>query len=54
MTIPDLERLTRAGRAGADGLCALEAACELIISTGWLHRPSLTRPVRGLPVRASR
>jgi hypothetical protein len=33
MTIPDRERLARAVRAGADGICALEAACELIIRT---------------------
>jgi hypothetical protein len=25
-------------RAGAGGLYSLEAACELLISTGWLHR----------------
>ena len=30
----------RAGvlRAGATGLYSLEAACDLVISTGWLHR----------------
>ena len=46
MTIPDLERLARAIRVGADGLCALEAACELLISTGWLHRDDFTRFIR--------
>ncbi len=30
--------LTDAVRAGAAGLYSLEAACDLIISTGWLHR----------------
>ncbi len=38
MTSPEPERLARAILVGADGFCALEAACELIISTGWLHR----------------
>jgi hypothetical protein len=46
MTIPDLELLAMAVRAGADGLCALEAACELIISTGWLHHGDFTRFIR--------
>jgi hypothetical protein len=46
MTIPDLERLARAIRVGADGLYALEAACELLISTGWLHRDDFTRFIR--------
>ena len=30
--------LAAAIRAGADGLYSLEAACDLVISTGWLHR----------------
>jgi hypothetical protein len=30
--------LAGAVRAGAAGLYSLEAACDLIISTGWLHR----------------
>ena len=30
--------ITSAVRAGAAGLYSLEAACELIIGTGWLHR----------------
>jgi hypothetical protein len=46
MTSRDLERLARAVRAGADGICALEAACELIISTGWLHRDDFARFIR--------
>jgi hypothetical protein len=46
MTIPDLERLAMAVRAGAGSLCALEAARELIISTGWLHRGDFTRFIR--------
>jgi hypothetical protein len=37
------ERLTDALRAGAAGLYSLEAACELVISTGWLHRDDFTR-----------
>lgn len=30
-------------RAGAAGLYALEAACELVISTGWLRRDDFAR-----------
>lgn len=30
--------LADAVRAGATGLYSLEAACELVISAGWLHR----------------
>jgi hypothetical protein len=30
--------LAAAIRAGADGLYSLEAACDLVIGTGWLHR----------------
>lgn len=30
--------LADAVRAGAAGLYSLEAACELVIGTGWLHR----------------
>jgi hypothetical protein len=43
MTSPDPERLARAARAGADGLSALEAACELVIGTRWLHRADFAR-----------
>jgi hypothetical protein len=42
MSIPDPERLARAIRAGADGISAVEAACDLLISTGWLHRDDFT------------
>jgi hypothetical protein len=35
--------LARAVRAAAAGLCSLEAACDLVISTGWLHRGDFTR-----------
>ena len=35
--------LAGAVRAGAAGLYSLEAACELLISTGWLHRDDFTR-----------
>jgi hypothetical protein len=35
---PADSRLPDAVRAGAAGLYSLEAACELIIGTGWLHR----------------
>jgi hypothetical protein len=35
--------LVDAVRAGAAGLYPLEAACELIISTGWLRRPDFAR-----------
>jgi hypothetical protein len=40
------ERLANAVRAGAAGLYALEAACELLISTGWLHRDDFARFIR--------
>jgi hypothetical protein len=33
-------------RAGAAGLYALEAACELVISTGWLRRDDFARFIR--------
>ena len=35
--------LAGAVRAGAAGLYSLEAACELVISTGWPHRDDFTR-----------
>ena len=35
--------LAGALRAGATGLYPLEAACDLVISTGWLHRDDFTR-----------
>ena len=35
--------LADAARAGAAGLYSLEAACNLVISTGWLHRDDFTR-----------
>ena len=35
--------LANAVRAGAAGLYSLEAACELVISAGWLHRDDFTR-----------
>jgi hypothetical protein len=35
--------LASAVRAGAAGLYSLEAACELVISAGWLHRGDFTR-----------
>ena len=38
--------LADAVRAGAAGLYSLEAACELLISTGWLHRDDFTRFIR--------
>ena len=38
--------LAAAIRAGAAGLYALEAGCELLISTGWLHRDDFTRFIR--------
>jgi hypothetical protein len=37
-THPADSGLPDAVRAGAGGLYSLEAACELIIGTGWLHR----------------
>src|SRR5712691_13493839 len=36
------ERLADALRAGAAGLYSLEAACDLVISTGWLRRGDFT------------
>jgi hypothetical protein len=38
--------LADAVRAGAAGLYSLEAACELVISTGWLRRDDFTRFIR--------
>lgn len=38
-----LASLVAAVRAGAAGLYPLEAACELVISTGWLRRDDFTR-----------
>lgn len=38
-----LAELVAAIRAGAAGLYPLEAACELIIGTGWLRRPDFAR-----------
>ena len=35
--------ITSAVRAGAAGLYSLEAACELVIGTGWLHRDDFAR-----------
>jgi hypothetical protein len=35
---PGLAGLAAAVRAGASGLYSLEAACELVISAGWLRR----------------
>jgi hypothetical protein len=35
--------LVTAVRAGAAGLYSLEAACELVIGTGWLHRNDFAR-----------
>ena len=35
--------LAGAVRAGAAGLYSLEAACELVIGTGWLHRDDFAR-----------
>jgi hypothetical protein len=37
-----LPRLTAALRAGAVGLYSLEAACEMVISAGWLRRDDFT------------
>jgi hypothetical protein len=54
MTSPQpAEHLAAAIRAGADGLCALEAACELLIGTGWLHRDDFTRFIRTETLDAS-
>ena len=38
-----VEHLAGALRAGAAGLYSLEAACDLVISTGWLRRGDFTR-----------
>ena len=38
--------LVAAIRAGAAGLYSLEAACELVIGTGWLRRDDFTRFIR--------
>jgi hypothetical protein len=47
MTSPQrAERLASAIRAGASGICSLEAACELLIGTGWLHRDDFTGFIR--------
>ena len=35
--------LADAARAGAAGLYSLEAACNLVIGTGWLHRDEFSR-----------
>ena len=35
--------LADAVRAGAGGLYSLEAACDLVIGTGWVHRDDFTR-----------
>ncbi len=35
--------MVEAVRAGAAGLYSLEAACELVIGTGWLHRDDFAR-----------
>jgi hypothetical protein len=35
--------LADAVRAGAAGLYSLEAACDLVIGTGWLHRDDFAR-----------
>lgn len=40
---PRAPGLASAVRAGADGLYSLEAACDLVISSGWLHRGDFTR-----------
>jgi hypothetical protein len=42
-TQPPESGLVAAVRAGAGGLYALEAACELVIGTGWLRRDDFTR-----------
>jgi len=47
MTSPQrAERLAAAIRTGASGICSLEAACELLIGTGWLHRDDFTCFIR--------
>ena len=42
-TQPRQPGLADAVRASAAGLYSLEAACELVISTGWLRRDDFTR-----------
>jgi hypothetical protein len=42
-TQPSGPGLASAVRAGAAGLYSLEAACELVISAGWLHRDDFNR-----------
>jgi len=47
MTSPQrAERLATAVRTGASGICSLEAACELLIGTGWLHRDDFAGFIR--------
>ena len=47
MTSPQpAERLAAAIHAGASGICSLEAACEMLISTGRLHRDDFARFIR--------
>ena len=40
---PEEPGLADAVRAGAAGLYSLEAACDLIIGAGWLHRDDFAR-----------
>jgi hypothetical protein len=51
MTIRQLPEpeLADAVRAGAAGLYSLEAACELLIGTGWLRRDDFARFIRTGP-----
>ena len=42
-TQPPEPGIAGAVRAGAAGLYSLEAACELLIGAGWLHRDDFTR-----------
>ena len=42
-TRPAESGLAGAVRAGAAGLCSLEAACNLVIGSGWLRRDDFTR-----------
>jgi hypothetical protein len=42
-TRPMKSGLADAVRAGAGGLYSLEAACDLVIGTGWLHRDDFAR-----------
>lgn len=42
-TRPMESGLADAVRAGAAGLYSLEAACDLVIGTGWLHRDDFAR-----------